>query len=196
MLTWNPTRWSPSLLLQKAQPLILPVSWFRLKRSHPEGWGSSIPEGIHALVGRGRNYTSRKTAFLSLHQHRLMARSSSPASPWLGARCQDHSVLYFGEYRNGFFFKLSPFRQCSSTLSRLYHFSPGFSGQCCDILLGTRILLPFPCWLSEVGPFCSALVWNPSLKNWGTGLAVKFIIFYGQHWIKVFLSGKLPPLLK
>lgn len=33
--------------------------------------------------------------------------------------------------------------------------------------------------LSEVGSSCSALVWNPSLKNAGTGFAVNFII--GQH---------------
>lgn len=147
-----------------------------------------MPEGIHAPVGRGRNYTARKPAFLSLPQLWLMARSAAAASPWLGARCQNHSILYFGECWNGFFFKLSPFRQHNSTLPRLYNFSPGFSGQCYFAALS--------CWLSVVGCSCSGLVWNPNLKNLGSGFAVNFIIFYGQRWINLFLSGKLPPLLK
>lgn len=140
--------WNSSLWSRNAYLLILPISWFRIKRSHPEGWGSSVPKGTHAPVGRGKNYTARKLAFLSLHQLWLMARYSGAASPWLGARCQNHSILYFGECWNRFFFKLSPFRQHNLTLPKLYNFSQASLDSVVIFCLAPGFFCPFPAdWL-------------------------------------------------
>lgn len=96
----------------------------------------------------------------------------------LGARCQNPSILYFGEYRNGFFLKVSPFRQHSSTLSRLYNFSPGFPGQCCDIL-AQGFCCPFPADCLKLDPLALLLFGISVWKMLALDLLLILSFFYG-----------------